>query len=211
MSTSEPASDDDLMPRIAGGDREAFATLYRRRRLDVYRFARHMTGSAARADDVTQEVFVVVIDAAGRYVPGRSGVVPWLLGIARNHVRRSALWDRRRVSLPDPDEVPELSVEIDPLINLAHERELAALRHALKRLPLRYREMVVLCDLQELSYADAAAIAGCALGTVRSRLHRGRAMLAARLRLRPGPDGRPLTKPTSARAASVGRVIRTVL
>jgi RNA polymerase sigma-70 factor (ECF subfamily) len=181
MSTSEDPSDDDLMPRIAGGDREAFAVLYRRRRLDVYRFALHMTASAATSDDVTQEVFVAVIAAAARYVPGRSGVVPWLLGIARNHVRRSARWDQGRVSLSDPSEAPRLTVEVDPLARLAHQRGLAALREALRRLPLRYREMVVLCDLQELSYADAAAIAGCAIGTVRSRLHRGRTLLAARL------------------------------
>jgi len=183
MSTSEDASDDDLMPRIAGGDREAFAALYRRHRLDVYRFALHMTASSATADDVTQEVFVAVIVAAARYVPGRSGVVPWLLGIARNHVRRCARWDHGRVSLSDPSEAPRLTVEIDPLARLASQRGLAALRGALRRLPLRYREMVVLCDLQELSYSDAAAIAGCAIGTVRSRLHRGRTLLAARLRL----------------------------
>ena len=56
------------------------------------------------------------------------------------------------------------------------------MRRALAALPVTYREVIVLCDLQELSYADAAAALGCALGTVRSRLHRGRAMLAERLR-----------------------------
>jgi RNA polymerase sigma-70 factor, ECF subfamily len=194
MSTPEHASDDELMARIAQGDREAFAMLYRRRRLDVYRFALHMTASAANADDVTQEVFVAVIDAAARYVPGRSGVVPWLLGIARNHVRRSARWNRRSVSVSDPSEAPRLTVEIDPLAALANQRGLTALRDAVRWLPLRYREMVVLCDLQELSYADAAAIVGCAIGTVRSRLHRGRAMLAARLRLGIAPEEPPLMK-----------------
>ena len=182
------------MPLIAGGDREAFAALYRRRRLDVYRFALHMTASTANADDVTQEVFVAVIAAAVRFVPGRSGVVPWLLGIARNHVRRSTRWDRGRVSLSDPSEAARLTVEIDPLAALANQRGLAALRHALRRLPVRYREIVVLCDLQELSYADAAAAVGCAIGTVRSRLHRGRTMLAARLRLGAAQEDPPLVK-----------------
>ena len=200
MSTTEPASDEDLMPRIAAGDREAFAELYRRRRLDVYRFALHMTASPARADDVTQEVFVAVIAAAVRFVPGRSGVVPWLLGIARNHARRSARWDRGRVSLADRSEASRLTVEIDPLADLAQQRGLAALRDALRRLPRRNREMVVLCDLQEVSYADAAVIAGCAIGTVRSRLHRGRAMLAARLRIGAAPSEQPFIS-----------VIRTVL
>ena len=181
------------MARIAGGDREAFAALYARRRLDVYRFALHMTASAASADDVTQEVFVAVIAAAARYVPGRSGVVPWLLGIARNHVRRGARWGRRSVPLSDSPEARRASVDRDPLADLANRRALVALRHALRRLPLRYREMVVLCDLEEVSYADAAAIAGCAIGTVRSRLHRGRAMLAARLRLGVAREDPPLT------------------
>jgi RNA polymerase sigma-70 factor (ECF subfamily) len=194
MFPLEHASDEELMPRIAGGDRDAFAALYRRRRLDVYRFALHMTASAANADDVTQEVFVAVIAAAARYVPGRSGVVPWLLGIARNHVRRGTRWDRGRVSLSDRSEAARLTIEIDPLAALANERGLAALRHALRRLPVRYREIVVLCDLEELSYADAAAVVGCAIGTVRSRLHRGRTMLAARLRLGAARVDRPLVK-----------------
>jgi RNA polymerase sigma-70 factor (ECF subfamily) len=194
MSTPEHAPDDELMPRIAAGDREAFSTLYQRRRLDVYRFALHMTASAATADDVTQEVFVAVIAAAARYVPGRSGVVPWLLGIARNHVRRSDRWNRRSVSLSDPSEAARHTIEIDPLADLANQRGLNALRDAMRRLPLRYREMVVLCDLQEVSYADAAAIVGCAIGTVRSRLHRGRTLLAARLRLGIGREEQPLMK-----------------
>jgi RNA polymerase sigma-70 factor (ECF subfamily) len=194
MSTPEDASDDELMPWIAAGDREAFAALYQRRRLDVYRFALHMTGSAAAADDVTQEVFVAVIAAAARYTPGRSGVGPWLLGIARNHVRRSGRWNRRSVSLSDPSQAARFTVEIDPLADLATQRGLAALRDAVRRLPLRYREMVVLCDLQEVSYADAAAIAGCAIGTVRSRLHRGRTLLAARLRFAIGREDQPLMK-----------------
>lgn len=194
MSALEHVPDDELIARIAAGDREAFATLYRRRRVDVYRFALHMTASAARADDVTQEVFVAVIAAAARYVPGRAGVVPWLLGIARNHVRRSARWSRLSLPLSDPSAAPRLAVVIDPLAALASRRGLAALHDALRRLPRRYREMVVLCDLQELSYADAAAIAGCAIGTVRSRLHRGRTMLAARLRRGMASAERPLRK-----------------
>lgn len=57
-----------------------------------------------------------------------------------------------------------------------------ALRRAVLALPVKYREAVVLCDLQELSYAEAAHVLGCAIGTIRSRLHRGRALLASRLR-----------------------------
>jgi RNA polymerase sigma-70 factor (ECF subfamily) len=81
-------SDDELMVAIVAGDRDAFAALYRRRRPDVYRFAVHMTGEPALAEDVTHDVFLVVIESAQHYTAGRSGVVPWLLGIARNQARR---------------------------------------------------------------------------------------------------------------------------
>jgi RNA polymerase sigma-70 factor (ECF subfamily) len=110
-------------------------------------------------------------------------VLPWLLGIARNHVRR---FRSRRSVVPLPDEETRagqaLAVERDPLIELTRQRHDAALRRALLALPARYREAIVLCDLQELSYDAAARAIGCALGTVRSRLHRGRAKLARSLR-----------------------------
>ena len=174
--------DDALIVRIAGGDREAFALLYRQYRLDVYRFAVHMCGSPAAAEDVVQEVFVAVITGAARYHPGQSGVLPWLLGIARNHVRR---FRSRRAVVPLPDEETRagqaLAVERDPLIELIRQGHDAALRRALLALPARYREAIVLCDLHELSYEAAARAIGCALGTVRSRLHRGRARLARSL------------------------------
>jgi len=186
MAASEHSSDDELIAGIAAGDREAFAILYRRRRPDVYRFALHVSGSPQVADDVSQDVFMAVINHAARYRSSRSGVVPWLLGIARNHVRRWVERDRPMLSLAvDDDERGEArtpKIETDPLADVARRRDVAALRRAVLALPVKYREAVVLCDLQELSYAGAAAALGCAIGTVRSRLHRGRALLAKRLR-----------------------------
>jgi RNA polymerase sigma-70 factor, ECF subfamily len=174
--------DDDLIARIAAGDREAFARLYRECRPHVYRFAVHMCGSPAQAEDVVQDVFVAVIEDAARYRPGRSGVLPWLLGIARNHVRR---WRDRQPSVPLPGEDTaegrRLAGESNPIGDLTRQRQEAALARALLTLPARYREAIVLCDLQELSYETAASALGCAVGTVRSRLHRGRARLAREL------------------------------
>ena len=171
-----------MISRIAGGDREAFALLYRRYRTDVYRFAAHVSGSATVADDVVQDVFVAVIEDASGYRADRSGVLPWLLGIARNHVRR---WRSQRPVQPLPGDDTQagrdLAVRPDPLVDILMQRHTTALRLALLELPVRYRETIVLCDLQELSYADAANALGCAVGTVRSRLHRGRALLARRL------------------------------
>lgn len=172
-------SDEELIAAVAAGDREAFGALYRRRRPDVYRFALHMTGSPAAADDVAQDVFLAVIHDAARYERGRATVVAWLLGIARNHARRR-LSERRYDPLPEPGNEP--GVLVDPADTVARSRQVAALRRALGSLPVSYREAVVLCDLQELSYQDAAVAAGCAVGTVRSRLHRGRRLLASKIR-----------------------------
>src|SRR5262245_52251056 len=181
MLERQSRPDDQLILAIADGDRDAFALLYRRYRADIYRFAAHMAGSPTVADDVVQDVFVAVIEDAARYRTDQSGALPWLLGIARNHVRR---WRHQRPVLPLPDEDAqsgELAVQPDPLGQISRQRHTTALRRALVALPVRYREAIVLCDLQELSYADAAAALGCAIGTVRSRLHRGRALLARRL------------------------------
>lgn len=172
-------SDEELIAAVAAGDREAFGALYRRRRPDVYRFALHMTGVPAAAEDVAQEVFLTVIQDAARYEPDRAAVVAWLLGIARNHARRR-LSERRFEPLPEPG--TEAGVLVDPAESMARSHHVAALRRALGSLPVPYREAVVLCDLQELSYQDAAVAAGCAIGTVRSRLHRGRRLLASKMR-----------------------------
>jgi len=195
MAAAEDPSDEALIVRIVSGDRDAFAALYRRRRADVYRFALHISGSSSVADDVTQDVFMAVIHDAGRYQPDRAGVVPWLLGIARNHVRR--LLDRQpTVALPDDESETgrTLAVEADPLAGLARRQYVLALRRAVLELPVKYREAVVLCDLQELTYADAASTLGCAIGTLRSRLHRGRVLLATRLR---GDDGELFRTPVA--------------
>jgi RNA polymerase sigma-70 factor, ECF subfamily len=184
--------DDQLLRRVASGDSEAFAALFRRRQGDVYRFALHMTASPAVADDVTQETFLAVMRDAGRYHPERATVAAWLCGIARNHVRRRLERDWRLQSLDGPGDDDaavddeRLIVDDNVLRDLTRAERIAALRQAILALPIRYREVVVLCDLQELSYVEAAAASGCAIGTVRSRLHRGRALLAARLSADPG-------------------------
>ena len=182
MPDHRSAELDGLLARIVAGDRDAFAALYRACRPDVFRFAHHMCGSAAPAEDIVQDVFLAVIEHAARYEPGRSGVVPWLLGIASNHARR---WRHRRIWLPLPAEASRDGRHMisapDPASDLAREQHEAALARAIVALPLRFREVVVLCDLQELRYEDAANALGCRVGTVRSRLHRGRARLSAML------------------------------
>ena len=185
---SHQVEDVVLIGRVAAGDAEAFAELFRRRHGQIYRFALHMTASPSIAEDVTQEVFLAVMSDAARYDverAGRASVAAWLCGIARNHVRRRAERDRRLQPLDDGGEDEgldaALAVEADALGDLTRAERIQALRDAVSSLPVRYREAVVMCDLEEMSYRDAAAALGCAVGTVRSRLHRGRALLAMKL------------------------------
>lgn len=176
-------NDEALLSRVAAGDAEALAALFRRRQQNVYRFALHLTGSPSVADDVTQDVFVAVIRDAGRFEPGRATVPAWLCGIARNYVRRRLAVDRGTASIESEDglEAALPAAGPDPLQDLTSVEAIEALRRAVLSLPLRYREVIVLCDLQELSYADVAAALDCPVGTVRSRLSRGRALLTAKM------------------------------
>jgi len=177
---------------MMAGDEEAFTRLYRRLRGVVYRFARQMSGSSSVAEDVTQEVFLILLRKAELYDPGRGSLSTYLVQIARNEILRRLGRDRDYVSLtadaregdlPQDGNLDEnLIVRGNPLGNLVRNEEIESVRQAVLALPLHYREVVVLCDLEEMSYTEAAALLGCAVGTVRSRLHRARALLKQRLR-----------------------------
>jgi RNA polymerase sigma-70 factor, ECF subfamily len=183
-------ADEVLLQRTAAGDREAFAALYRRRRPDVFRFAVHMTADASVAEDLVQDVFMTVMEDAARFEAGRAAVVAWLCGIARNQLRQRLARDRRLEPLAHDEDAGSWAAA-GPLVlsDMLRVERVEAVRRAVLSLPLRYREAVVLCDLQELSYADAAAALASAVGTVRSRLHRGRALLASKLAAGPHAAG----------------------
>ena len=171
-------SDDELMRRTAAGDRGAFAALYERRGASVYRFTRLMIGSGTAAEDVVQEVFLIVMRDASRFDADRASLSSYLYGIARHQTRRRLLRQRRFVALDN-----ELTAaDSDPAADVLRASELRRLRRAIITLPSRYREVLVLCDLQDVPYADAASALGCAIGTIRSRLHRARALLKTKMR-----------------------------
>ena len=189
-SDIDSVPDEVLLAGIASGDAAALSVLFRRRQQSVYRFALHLTGSPALADDVVQEVFVAVIRDAARFEPGRGTVSAWLCGIARNHVRRRLEADRGLTAVDGEGlEAVMPAVQPEPLEDLTKAERLEALNRAVLSLPLRYREVIVLCDLQEVPYQEAAHALGCAIGTVRSRLHRGRALLTAKMQAEQQPAG----------------------
>jgi len=176
-------SDEQLLARAVRGDHEAFAILYDRRQGAIYRFSLQMTGSLDGAEDVTQQTFVTFARELSRFDPTRGTVAGFLYGIARMLILRRAERNQQAVS----DQLIEVEAEeAGPLTGLIRSEAVETVRRAVLALPSRYREAVVLCDLQELSYAEAAAIIGCPVGTVRSKLNRGRALLAGKLRAAKG-------------------------
>jgi RNA polymerase sigma-70 factor, ECF subfamily len=185
MLESPSRSDGDLLRLLSGGDEKAFIEFYRKHQGVVYRFALQMSGKTEIAEEVTQEVFVVLMKSAKRYDSERGSVAAFLYGIARNFVLRALERERPYITvLDDPagDYASRVLAEHDIFGDLAQNERLETLRKAVLALPPAYREVVVLCDLHERDYAEAAAALGCAIGTVRSRLHRARALLAEKMR-----------------------------
>lgn len=160
-------------------DRDAFAAIYRDHSPAVYRFALYMTGDPVRAGEITQDVFVWLVHHLNDYDPARGNLGAFLGGVARKFLHRQQRHDRRWLPLN-----PEAPDRADFAAGLERDQQAAHLRRAIAALPERYREALVLCDLQETSYDEAAALLGCATGTVKSRLHRARQLLAAKFQRR---------------------------
>jgi len=179
-------NDSELLRSMLAGDEEALTVLYRRRQGAVYRFALQMSGSKTVAEDVTQEVFLFLMRDGQVFDPAKGSVSAFLLGVARNYVLRRMRVEQQLMPLGDDvdDDVPVLHASNDlcPLEDLTRAETIESVRRAVLSLPSKYREVVVLCELQDISYGETAEILGCAIGTVRSRLHRARALLLAKLR-----------------------------
>jgi RNA polymerase sigma-70 factor (ECF subfamily) len=190
-------TDEQLLVQALGGDEDAFAVLYRRRQGPIFRFALHMSGSNHIAEEVTQEVFLFLVQRGADFDAERGKLLAYLFGVAKNFVRRAVErnYPEHVLGSPLDEEAASLMIESDPTEGIARRQTSTAVWKAVLSLPEHYREVVVLCDLHELSYADAAQAAGCAIGTIRSRLHRAHQMLSRKLRhsaaLAPGISNLP--------------------
>ena len=186
MKLKSDVNDNDLLRLMLAGDEEALSALYRRRQGSVYRFALQMSGSRSIAEDVTQEVFLFLMREGHVFDDSKGTVGAFLLGVARVHVRRRLRAEHRLEPLGDDSDDDDLFIQsttdVCPLEDLTRAETIESVRKAVLSLPPKYREVVVLCELQDVSYGETAEILGCAIGTVRSRLHRGRALLLAKLR-----------------------------
>jgi RNA polymerase sigma-70 factor (ECF subfamily) len=170
MPTDED-QDRWLMARFRDGDREALATIYRTHHPAVYRFALYMTNDPDSAAEVVQEAFVWFIDHPAAFDSARGSLPCFLSGVARKMLLRRKRDKQRMQPLADTP----VRVNLDGAI------EASRLHAAILELPADYRAVVVLCGIESRSYEEAATILQCAIGTVRSRLHRAKATLARKL------------------------------
>ncbi len=168
-------SDEELYRLMKKGDREAFGELYERRAPALRRYALHMSGSAAAAEEVAHEVFIQLMRANTNFDDKRGSLEGWMYGVARNLIRVI----RRKGPVLEP---VDREFRHDILGDLINAESLTALHAALRELPVLYRDAVVLCDLEEMSYEESALVMGCPVGNFRTRLHRARGLLAAKLK-----------------------------
>jgi RNA polymerase sigma-70 factor (ECF subfamily) len=180
-----------LMARLRRGEPEALEPLYRSESGAVYRYALALCANPAWAADAMQEAFVALATNPENFDPLRGSLGGWLAGIARHHLL--ARWRDARREVQEEDSETGIASsfgEYAPLTDgperrLVDAQDQAALWQAIQALPWPFREALVLVDLQERAYVEAARIAGIEINTLRSRLHRARQKLAVALQALP--------------------------
>ncbi len=192
MDEFETRTDAELLRLSLAGQESAFRLLYERLKRGIFRYSYYMTNSQAAAEEVTQEVFISLLKE-GSYRPELGDVGGFAFGIARNLVRRfqrqELIYEPLPVNETLDDSFTRLASEAEALPGQMIQSEVVAkVQMAIASLPDHYRQPVVLCDLCEMSYSEAASRLGCAVGTVRSRLNRGHALLREKLRPLKGPQ-----------------------
>jgi RNA polymerase sigma-70 factor (ECF subfamily) len=184
------AADQLLWDRAREGDAAAFGTLFERYGARIYNYCFRRTADWALAEDLTSMTFLLAWRARRREPLQAESALPLLFGIATNVLRnqRRALKRGReafsRVPLPraeEPDFTEEAAIRLDD------QAAMQQLLPLFSRLPRREQDVLALCEWSDLSYEDAAVALGIPIGTVRSRLARGRRRLRE-LAMRSGPE-----------------------
>jgi RNA polymerase sigma-70 factor (ECF subfamily) len=174
--------DSDYMARLATGDTSALRHLYERHGRALLRFSMAMCRSRQVAEDLVHDTFVALLREPFSFDPALGTVYGYLCGVLRHRVSRHYRQEKRWVALGDDESSePVASDAANPADEIARSEVTAAFRRAMLELPLQHREIIALCDLEELPYATVANVLNCPVGTVRSRLHRARALLSIRL------------------------------
>src|SRR6516225_1667265 len=200
----EAVGPEPAQPQLSQWELPSWEDIVRAHSARVYRLAYRLTGNQHDAEDLTQEVFVRVFRSLSSYTPGT--FEGWLHRITTNlfldgarrrqRIRFEGLADEMAHRLPGSEPTPAEAFDDSHLDD--------DVQAALKALPPEYRAAVVLCDIEGFSYEEIAATLGVKLGTVRSRIHRGRAQLRAALEhRRPAwADAREATKATEVTGAA---------
>jgi RNA polymerase sigma-70 factor, ECF subfamily len=162
--------------RLRAGDPQAMRELYHLAQPKLYRFALAFSGSESRAAEAVQQAFLDLLRRPSQFDPQRGTPLALLFGMVRNRLRTA-----RRLEREEPlEEDNPCNEEIH--LNLEREQRVAAVREAIYGLPEHYREVILLCEMEECRYEDAAQALALPVGTVRSRLNRAKAQLRARLK-----------------------------
>jgi RNA polymerase sigma-70 factor, ECF subfamily len=180
LSDAGPGDDRKWLELMMAGEQQGFVALYRKYQGPVYRFALQVCGIRHIAEEVTQETFLSLIRTPRNYRSERGPLLVYLFGIARRLVWKSARRDRLYEALDEGHDLPAASSDFAD--DFARKDQARRLRNTILSLPRKYREVIVLCSLQELSYEQAAVVVGSSIGTVRSRMHRARQLLLRKVR-----------------------------
>jgi len=189
-------SDEQLVEAANGGDAAALDELLRRHYDRIHAVCRRIAGSTRDADDAAQEALIRIVKNLDRF-DGRSAFGTWAYRIATNASLDEL---RRRSRRPRLHAVDEVGHAAEPADDVSHRRiesiaDRLAIEVALAELPEEFRIPVVLRDVGDLDYAEIAAQVGVPIGTVKSRIARGRRMLVERLGNRDGESERPMNIP----------------
>lgn len=179
--TTDGSTDRELWDRAIGGDPAGFGVLFDRHARSVYNHCFRRTASWADAEELTSAVFLEAWRRRREVRPIDDSALPWLLGVAnnllRNHRRAAARYRAALVRLPEPVREPDPADDVAG--RLADEERMRQVLELVERLPRRQQEVLALCAWADLTYPEAANALGIPVGTVRSRLARARARLAA--------------------------------
>ena len=174
------SDDSERMARLAAGDTGALRELYEKHGRALLRFSSAMCRSRQAAEDLVHDTFVALLRGPHLFDPEQGTAFNYLCGVLRHRVSRHFRQQKRWVALVD-DDSGVAAHEPGPADEIARSEVSAVFRQAMLELPLQHREIIALCDLEELPYQTVAGILDCPIGTVRSRLHRARALLTLRL------------------------------
>lgn len=196
VSSNQHRSDDELVEAARRGDAAAMDVLLRRHYDRIHAVCRRIAGTTRDADDAAQEALIRIVRNLDRF-DGRAAFGTWAYRIATNAALDELRKRKRRPQLHVVDEDQRPTEPVDPLADRTVEAvgDRLAIGAALADLPDEFRVPVVLRDVGDLDYAEIAETLGVPVGTVKSRIARGRRALVEQLGNQEGPAGRPIDDP----------------